>query len=260
MNTEGTKWRPILGPNVNTSPKDRLRQILYIEAENEISLLIGAASHFDMSQLLKSENSGLPEETADEMNDQISTTSMCLSELRIGRLSPVEIASDNCSAPDVPIESLPPELLAYIFQSYVDLNCNLVSLALVCHKWRSTALQTRALWRFILVVDVVWDPRQQIINASIPGVDGRFNMLGRKQVCASQEQLINAIERAGSAALDVTVDFTGAITRTRPSMNVHAIQMCLSVFGDQGIIAKTAKLSISSLPDMPDSCPAWSKL
>ncbi|KAG8797380.1 hypothetical protein FRC18_008972 [Serendipita sp. 400] len=36
--------------------------------------------------------------------------------------------------------------------------------------------------------------------------------------------------------------------------------MCLSVFGDQGIIARAATLSIAQLPNLPNSHPTWTKL
>ncbi|KAG8774285.1 hypothetical protein FRC15_001439 [Serendipita sp. 397] len=215
---------------------------------------------FELNQNLKSQRSRLPDGSKEKRNDETSIAAVGISEAKINGAVFMEITSDNSNAPNVPIESIPLELLATIFQSYVDLNCNPFNLALICHKWRSTALQTRALWRHILVVDTVARLGQPIINGSIPGVNGDFNMIKKWHICATREQLDNAIARAGSVALDVAVRFTQAITGDSSSMNSDAIQMLLSVFGDQGIIARAAKLTITRLPNMPDSYPAWTKL
>ncbi|KAG8813981.1 hypothetical protein FRC18_002206 [Serendipita sp. 400] len=175
---------------------------------------------------------------------------------KFGRASPLTLAPNNRINSNVPIERLPPELLAGIFQAYVHLDFSPFNLALVCHDWMSIALQTRPLWRYILVADITWDFRN-MIRFSTPGTNDNFNMIGNKQVCATREELDNAIGRAGSVLLDVTVQFTRGITF---SINPHAIQMCLSVFGDQGIIARAATLSIVQLPNLPNSHPSWTKL
>ncbi|KAG8828112.1 hypothetical protein FRC19_009196 [Serendipita sp. 401] len=126
---------------------------------------------------------------------------------KFGRASPLTLAPNNRINSNVPIERLPPELLAGIFQAYVHLDFSPFNLALVCHDWMSIALQTRPLWRYILVADITWDFRN-MIRFSTPGTNDNFNMIGNKQVCATREELDNAIGRAGSVLLDVTVQFT----------------------------------------------------
>ncbi|KAG8828113.1 hypothetical protein FRC19_009197 [Serendipita sp. 401] len=156
----------------------------------------------------------------------------------------------------MPTKRLPRELLAYILQAYVDLDLSPFVLALVCHEWRSITLQTRTLWRYILVVDTVRGLRRTIY-LSIPEFNDKLSMIGKRQVCSTRDQLDNAIARAGSVALDITVQFTNDI---EVSPSAHAMKMCLSVFGDQGIIARAATLSIAQLPNLPNSHPTWIKL
>ncbi|KAG8818221.1 hypothetical protein FRC18_000209, partial [Serendipita sp. 400] len=90
-----------------------------------------------------------------EKRTRESTTAEYSSDAKIVGASSLELASHNCITSIMPTKRLPRELLAYILQAYVDLDLSPFVLALVCHEWRSITLQTRTLWRYILVVDTV---------------------------------------------------------------------------------------------------------
>ncbi|KAG8855820.1 hypothetical protein FRC20_000681 [Serendipita sp. 405] len=164
-------------------------------------------------------------------------------------------ATNDVSSPHdlIPwIDLLPPELLAAIFQEYVELGRSPWNLACVCVKWREVALRIAVLWKHLLVIDNRRMVRR-FASQQVPGYRNRL-IFGRFQICMTAEQVDDAVSRTGSVLLDVKI----ALSQQKdpdvlPANN--SLDLLLKVFGTNGIHRRIGSISIYGLPSTVPSFP-----
>ncbi|KAG8832502.1 hypothetical protein FRC17_001226 [Serendipita sp. 399] len=139
------------------------------------------------------------------------------------------------------IHRVPPEVLMEIFQIYVENGDTPWRLACVCVAWAKIALRTACIWRHIYITDELVEGIYDVSSWSIPGYNEALWALGRKQVCNTQIQMEQAIERARSTPLDVE------ICAIRGS-NLHQQAMLFHVFEQSNVSSRISRLAIIQLP------------
>ncbi|KAG8801705.1 hypothetical protein FRC17_006578 [Serendipita sp. 399] len=142
-------------------------------------------------------------------------------------------------APSRPIDKLPPELLASVFEVSVHSGDNPFKLGLVCPQWMNIVLQTPTLWQYVLVADNLYQT-SRMVKCSFPGITGHTNMVGNMQVCIKPVQLTDALSRVGSVPLNVTVYIANIPVIDQPSFNSDTVDMFLAVFGSHGVGSRIA--------------------
>ncbi|KAG8792994.1 hypothetical protein FRC17_008510 [Serendipita sp. 399] len=146
------------------------------------------------------------------------------------------------------IEKLPPEILAMIFQAYIDLDDSPWRLVCVCVKWARVALKLTALWRYIYLADQIVYPHPQskvssvLPSFSVPGFGRVLSIRGRRQICMTMRELEEAFLRAGMTLVDLELSLEGEPT-SAPGPPIQDI-LC-HIFSQSKLASRISRLELS---------------
>ncbi|PVF92118.1 hypothetical protein CPB86DRAFT_791489, partial [Serendipita vermifera] len=100
-----------------------------------------------------------------------------------------------------PIAKLPNEVLGLIFEEFVDMDLCIWPLTKVSERWRRIAFSTFSIWTKILLKSSTG-----FCNTFEDGAEKR-HFSGAQHVCFNDQDLSEAILRAGACSLDVSIDY-----------------------------------------------------
>ncbi|KIM23474.1 hypothetical protein M408DRAFT_27820 [Serendipita vermifera MAFF 305830] len=141
-----------------------------------------------------------------------------------------------------PIRRIPPEVLAVIFDIHTHQNLESPWVLMqVSRAWRAVALMTKSIWTRIILAPTSWYKPHY-----------RYHDVARMEVCTNELQLLRALKRAGSCALDLKIAGGGRFAYHRILSEAHyaVIQahMCnlLKVFERQRKVPRVRSLKVST--------------
>lgn len=156
-------------------------------------------------------------------------------------------------------------MLGYIFEECVEgdqgepggmgLGFSPWRLAKVCRFWYQTAKGTPSLWRKILITDwsfCYWSIKRNIL---VPGlsVQNSSPELVRShsalQVCLDRTDIANALQRSGSASLEVTIAFSGRSDASEDEPETAFFQGVYDMVFNDSVLPRISKLVFDSDSD-----------
>ncbi|PVF95826.1 hypothetical protein CPB86DRAFT_816868 [Serendipita vermifera] len=147
------------------------------------------------------------------------------------KISSLERANDVSRAAIASIRLAPSEVLGLVFRECVEMNCSVLSLALVSEHWRQIAFATPHLWSAIAITD-----SGSYSSTKINYNGHTYCSLGKWLLCTNEIDLKAILNLCGTVALHIAI---------RSNENIPGALSCLKLLDQPNVLKRVTSLEFS---------------